>query len=68
MAWRQKKVMFISKSGECDCTTAKFYYHISPPPFLLKIEEKLVDKHVRECTEGVSSAWKPIHLSNWKID
>jgi hypothetical protein len=68
MAWRQGKVMFISKPGESECTKAKFYHPISPPPFLLKTMEKLVDKHVRECTEGISSAWKPIHLSKWKTE
>jgi hypothetical protein len=48
MAWRQMRVMFIPKSQKADCTKAKAYCPISLSSFLLKMMEKLLDKHIKE--------------------
>jgi hypothetical protein len=47
-AWRQVKVMFLPKTGKPDYTEAKAYCHISLSSFLLKMMEKLVDRHIRD--------------------
>jgi hypothetical protein len=46
-AWRQVRVTFIPKSGKPDYTEAKAYRPISLSSFLLKMMEKLVDRHIR---------------------
>jgi hypothetical protein len=47
-AWWQVRVTFISKPGKLDYTEAKAYHPISLSSFLLKIMEKLVDRHIRD--------------------
>jgi hypothetical protein len=47
-AWRQVKVMFTPKAGKLDYTEAKAYRPISLSAFLLKMMEKLVDRHIRD--------------------
>jgi hypothetical protein len=47
-AWRQVKVTFIPKPGKLDYSEAKAYCPISPSFFLLKMMEKLVDRHIRD--------------------
>jgi hypothetical protein len=49
MAWRQVRVMFIPKPGEYDYTEANACCPISLLYFLLKMTEKLVDRHIRNC-------------------
>jgi hypothetical protein len=56
-AWRQVKVTFILKPGKLDYTKAKAYCPISPSFFLLKMMEKLVDRHIRD---GVLKEY-PLH-------
>jgi hypothetical protein len=47
MAWRQGRVTFISKPGKSYYAEAKAYCPISLQSFLLKMMEKLVDRHTR---------------------
>jgi hypothetical protein len=47
-AWRQVKVTFIPKPGKLNYTEAKAYCPISLSYFLLKMMEKLVDRHIRD--------------------
>jgi hypothetical protein len=47
-AWRQVKVTFIPKPGKLDYSKAKAYHPISLSSFLLKIMEKLVERHIRD--------------------
>jgi hypothetical protein len=46
--WRQVKVTRIPKPGKLDYTEAKAYRPISLSCFLLKMMEKLVDRHIRD--------------------
>jgi hypothetical protein len=48
MSWRQLKVTFIPKPGKLDYTEANDYLPISLLSFLLKIMEKLEDRHIRD--------------------
>jgi hypothetical protein len=43
-------VTFIPKPGELDYTEAKAYRPISMSSFLLKLMEKLVERHIRDDT------------------
>jgi hypothetical protein len=56
-AWRQVRVTFIPKPGELDYTGAKAYRPISLSSFLLKMMEKIVDRHVR----GGALKENPLH-------
>jgi hypothetical protein len=56
-AWRQVKVTFIPEPGKIDYTEAKAYRPISLPSLLLKIMEKLVERHIR----GGSLREYPLH-------
>jgi hypothetical protein len=47
-AWRQVQVTFNPKPGKLDYTEAKAYHPIRLSYFLLKIMEKLVDRHIRD--------------------
>jgi hypothetical protein len=47
-AWRQVKVTLKPKPGKLDYTKAKAYRPISLSSFLLKMMEKLVDRHIRD--------------------
>jgi hypothetical protein len=57
MAWRQVKVTFIPKPGKPDYTEAKAYHPISLSSFLLKMMEKIVDRHI---TDG-ALMFQPLH-------
>jgi hypothetical protein len=48
MACREVRVTFISKPRKSDYTKAKAYCLISLLSFLLKMMEKLVDRHIRD--------------------
>jgi hypothetical protein len=48
MAWRQVRVTFVPKPGKSAYTEAKTYHPISLSFFLLKMMEKLVDRHIRD--------------------
>jgi hypothetical protein len=48
-AWRQVKVTFNPKPGTLDYTKANAYCPISLLSFLLKMMEKLADRHIRDC-------------------
>jgi hypothetical protein len=48
MAWRQVRVTFITKPGKDDYTESKVYCPINLSSFLLKMMEKLVDRHIRD--------------------
>jgi hypothetical protein len=65
-AWRQVKVTFILKPGKLDCTEAKACRPISLSYSLLKMMEKLVDRHIREGALKKSTP-KPGCLPNRKI-
>jgi hypothetical protein len=56
-AWRQVKVTFIPKPGKANYTKAKAYHPISISSFMLKIMEKLVDRHIRDKILGLC----PLH-------
>jgi hypothetical protein len=45
-AWRQAKVTFIPKPDKFDYTEANAYHPISLLSFLLKMMERLVDRHI----------------------
>jgi hypothetical protein len=47
-AWMQLRVMFIPKPRKADYMGAKAYHPISPSSFLLKITEKLVNRHIQD--------------------
>jgi hypothetical protein len=47
-AWREVKVTFIPKPGKLDYIEAKAYHSISLSSFLLKMMEKLVDRHISD--------------------
>jgi hypothetical protein len=46
MAWEQVKVTFIPKLGKSDYTGAKAYCPTCLSYFLLKMMEKLLDRHI----------------------
>jgi hypothetical protein len=56
-AWRQVKVTFFPKPGKANYTEAKAYRPISLSSFMLKMMEKLVDRHIRDEILGVC----PLH-------
>ena len=47
MVWRDVKVVFILKPGRDSCAQAKSFRPISLTSFLLKLLEKLIDRHIR---------------------
>jgi hypothetical protein len=57
MAWMQVKMTFIPKPGKSDYTEAKAYCPLSLSSFLLKMMEKLEDRHIRD---GVLKE-RPVH-------
>jgi hypothetical protein len=59
IAWRQVRVTFIPKPGKLDYIEAKAYRSICLSSFLLKMMEKLVDRHVR----GSALKEYPLHLN-----
>jgi hypothetical protein len=48
ISWRQVKVTFIPKPGKANYTEAKAYHPNSLSSFMLKMMEKLVDRHIRD--------------------
>jgi hypothetical protein len=48
VSWRQVRVMFITKPTKSHYTKAKAHHPISLLSFLLKMMEKLVDRHIRD--------------------
>jgi hypothetical protein len=58
-SWRQVRVTFIPKPGKLDYTETKACLPISLSTFLLKMMEKLVDRHLR----GSALKEYPLHLN-----
>lgn len=56
--WREVKAVFIPKPGR-DPSQARSYRPISLSSFMLKVTEKLVEKHIRE----TSLKQRPLHLN-----
>lgn len=61
VAWRGTAVTFIPKAGRSSYLDPKSYRPISLMSFLLKTQEKLIDKHIR----SVVLAQKPIHSNQF---
>jgi hypothetical protein len=55
--WKQVKVTFIPKPGKANYTEAKAHRPISLSSFMLKMMEKLVDRHIRDEILGL----RPLH-------
>jgi hypothetical protein len=66
MTWRQATATFIPKHGKSDYTKAKAYCPISLSSFLLKMMEKLVDRHITDgVLKGYPHSMKPTCFPNW---
>jgi hypothetical protein len=57
--WKRVKVVFIPKPGQNSYAEAKAFRPISLSSFLLKVMEKLLEKHLRE----ICLIERPLHLN-----